>query len=77
MYYKNIVFIALDAPRTVKTVKTVTTTLSLQFLPIISYILRVGFPVVITLSVITPNTFFHLRRSITHNYEFITFTKKV
>ena len=37
---------------------------------------QIGFPVVITLRVITRNTFFHLRRSITRNYAFITFTKE-
>ena len=38
--------------------------------------LVLGFPVVITLRVIARNTFFHLRRSITRNYAFITFTKE-
>ena len=33
--------------------------------------LKLGFPVVIT-----RNTFFHLRRSITRNYAFITFMKE-
>ena len=40
---------------------------------------NIGFPVVITLRelrVITRNTFIHLRRSITRNYAFITFTKE-
>ena len=35
-----------------------------------------GFPVVITLSVITVNEFFHLRTSITRNYVLITYTKE-
>ena len=39
-----------------------------------------GFPVVIVryalLRAITRNTFFHLRRSITRDYAFITFTKE-
>ena len=39
-------------------------------------LLQIGFPVVITLRVITRNTFFHLRRSITRNYAFITSTKE-
>ena len=35
-----------------------------------------GFPVVIALSVITVNEFFHLRTSITRNYVLITYTKE-
>ena len=38
--------------------------------------MKIGFPVVIMLRVITRNTFFHLRRSITQNYVLVMHTKK-
>ena len=43
---------------------------------IIITLMYLGFLVVITLHVITRNTFFHLRRSITRNYMLIMYTKE-